>query len=512
MSNDSSLPSSPADTASPKPSGHWYSDMTKYHWLVVILCTCGWTFDCFDQQLFSLSRAPAIAELLGVPESDPNVAVWGGWATSLMLIGWATGGIFFGIWADKFGRVRIMCITLAFYALFTGFCGIAQSLNQFLLFRFLVGLGVGGQFAVCATLIAETLSNRARPFALGAMQAFSACGNVAAAGITFILGELILAGILPWSTWRWAFFVGLLPIILVYLDWKYLREPDVWKKTKKTEAEGGQKTGSILELFGDRVICYRVVMGMLFASIGVVGFWGIMTFSIDLNRAVFVPQSEKWAVENLNLTLSAEENNYLKERAEITMKKEGKNNEKITAIYEALSDESKTRISNIDKMAHTMVGRIGALTSFLMNLGGFFGVFSFTFITNVIGRRKTFTLFLLASMFSVLGVFLLIEDLLTLCIFVPLMGFSIVSLMGGYTIYFPELFPTRLRSTAVSFCYNVGRYLAAVGPGLFGFLTVIFESSPQPIRMAGACMSPVFLLGIILIWMLPETHGKPLPE
>ncbi len=516
----SQLPETPATPVAETPQRTpWYAEMTRYHWMVVILCTCGWTFDCFDQQLFAISRVPAVAELLGVLERDPEVGRWGGWATSLMLIGWATGGILFGIWADKFGRVKVMCVTLALYALFTGFCGMAQTLEQFLVFRFLVGLGVGGQFAVCATIIAESLTNRARPYALGAMQAFSACGNIAAAGVTFFIGQLVLAGMLPWSTWRWAFLVGLLPVLLVYLDWKYLKEPEVWRQSKNTEASTGHKTGSIRELFGDHAIRYRVVMGMLFATVGVIGFWGIMTFAIDLNRAVFEPRMQAAAMIELNIALTPEDEAYIAQRdhiisgklnAEIKDKKAA-----VAALEKTVPPETREKVARYQKLVQTKVDNIAGLTTLLTNIGGFLGVFSFTLITTRIGRRKTFTLFLIAAMLSILAVFLLVDSLPRLCVFVPVMGFSMSSLMGGYTIYFPELFPTRLRSTAVSFCYNAGRYLAALGPGVFGILTATFYNPADPahqFRMAGAFMSPIFLVGILLIWLLPETHGKPLPE
>jgi MFS family permease len=96
---------------------------------------------------------------------------------------------------------------------------------------------------------------------------------------------------------------------------------------------------------------------------------------------------------------------------------------------------------------------------------------------------------------------------------IPIMGFCMLSLFGGYAVYFPELFPTRLRSTGVSFCYNVGRFVAASGPAVLGLLTSqVYRHEAEPMRYAGVTMCAVFLLGLVVLPFAPETKDQPLPE
>lgn len=465
-------------------AGSWRQSMTGYHWVVMTLCSLGWAMDCFNQQLFAVNRAAAVSELLHQAEGAPLVGYYSGLATALMLIGWATGGIAFGILADKYGRVRIMVWSLFFFTLFTGLTGSVHSLSTFLLYRFLSGLGAGGQFAVCATLIAETLTNRTRAVASGLMQAAAAAANIAAALSMFALVWLVSSGALVGSPWRYAFLLGYLPLALAFFNVRYLKEPAAWIHAKNEAKLSGRKTGSVRELFGNPTFRYRVVMGMLLATIGIIGYWGIMMFAVDLNRSIFRAS----ALTELGINTQ---------------------NVPSFELAHRIAEQPK----EIQEQVRKKTERMGALTSILINIGSFFGMYLFAVVTERFGRRLTFTIFQALAIVSVLLVFLKTSTVIELFLFSPLMGFAVGSLLTGYTIYFPELFPTRLRSTAVSFCYNAGRYLSAGGAAVFGLLTsVVFVETNEPFRWAGAVMSPIFLVGIMIIWLMPETNGKPLPD
>jgi hypothetical protein len=163
------------------------------------------------------------------------------------------------------------------------------------------------------------------------------------------------------------------------------------------------------------------------------------------------------------------------------------------------------------------------ISSIAFMIGGFFGVYSFSYVAQGLGRRPTFAICLIAAMVSTgcafaftssatvtIGPWVLFRDVFWL---VPIMGFCQLSLFGGYAVYFPELFPTRLRSTGTSFCYNVGRFVACSGPLVLGQLTtVVFKDSPEPLRGAGLTMCSIFLVGLLVLPFLPETRGQPLPE
>jgi MFS family permease len=478
MHFDSTPPPVATQPTSEAAQGPWYKELNGYQWFVFVVASLGWLFDTMDQQLFNLARLPAIADLSGTKVGDPSTAAmvkeYSGYATTIFMIGWAIGGLIFGIMGDRLGRARTMLLTIVLYSLFTGLSALSVGVWDFAFYRFLTGLGVGGEFAVGVALVAEVMPSHARPYALGMLQALSAVGNMVAAMLSFGLGRLEESGALG-HAWRATFLIGILPALLSLLVFRKLKEPESWLRAREAdlaaEAAGQEtKLSSFRKLFREVEALFghprwrrNAIVGMLLGFSGVVGLWGIGFFSPELTDPVFRKHfaAEGYAGAALN--------------------------GKVTSWK--------------------------AISFLLQNLGAFFGIYAFSRVTAYIGRRPAFAISFLLAMAATAMTFWFLNDFTDVFWMIPLMGFCQLTLFGGYAIYLPELFPTRLRSTGTSFCYNVGRLFAAVGPSVLGLLTSkVFSGYDEPFRYAALTMCSVFLIGLLALPFAPETKGQPLPE
>ena len=143
----------------------------------------------------------------------------------------------------------------------------------------------------------------------------------------------------------------------------------------------------------------------------------------------------------------------------------------------------------------------------LQDVGAFLGMIFFTAIASMLSRRLAFFIAFVGGLLITAFVFNSLKTASDAYWMLPMMGFAQLALFAGYSIYFPELFPTRLRGTGVGFCYNTVRYLAAPAPILLGYLSQLLS-----FRTAAVMMSSVYLIGMIALIWAPETKGKPLPE
>ncbi|MCH1438998.1 MAG: MFS transporter, partial [Rubripirellula sp.] len=196
----------------------WYEGITKYQWLVLLIASLGWVFDVFEGQIFVASMRDAMPALLGLESDNDSVTSWNNIAFGFFLLGGAVGGVFFGVVSDRIGRSKTMIYTILFYSLFTCLSAFAQAPWQMVLLRFLVAMGVGGEWAVASAMVAEVMPTRSRPVMSSIFHASSVFGTLlAAATIAMLIGnpalneQLAEAG---WEGWRIGFAIGVLPALL----------------------------------------------------------------------------------------------------------------------------------------------------------------------------------------------------------------------------------------------------------------------------------------------------------
>ncbi|MDX1964077.1 MAG: MFS transporter [Pirellulales bacterium] len=505
---------------SPNQSGQpWYRLLTRYHWFVLVVAALGWLFDCLDQQLFVMARPAVMADFFPVPANATpaeNAAIrqrqsdGGNISTSIFMAGWALGGIVFGVLGDRIGRARTMVITILMYSLFTGLSSFAVGLWDFAFYRFLTGLGVGGEFAVGVALVAEVMPAAARPYCLGLLQALSAVGNISAALINLGLGIADEGG-LPASPWRIMFLIGAIPALLALVIRRNLQEPEVWQRQQALNAS--QPTpffSQYQELFSTPKLRKHAILGLILGCAGIIGLWSVGFFTMDLIKSVARPVERQALYGQAVSAARASSDQSQLARLDQLIKLGAAERDTLDAT--TLSPELRAEYQTIARQLDKRLIALQSYTGIALNVGAFFGMFGFGALSQIIGRKPTFALAFIAAFISTVVVFLYLQDFWQIWVLVPIMGFCQLSLFAGYAIYFPELFPTRLRSTGTSFCYNVGRFIAASGPLVKLYLEWLFKDSTEPLRYAGATMCFVFIIGLLALPFLPETKGRPLPE
>jgi MFS family permease len=457
---------SPASTLENSP---WWRSLTPYHWFVFAMASLAWLFDCLDQQIFLLFRQQALENLL--PEgTDPTVIKkFGGYATSIFVAGWATGGLIFGSLGDKYGRAKMLTLTVLLYSVFTGLSALSQGWLDFAAYRFITGLGVGGVFGLAVALVADSLPDHARTGALGLLQALSAVGNITAGLISMWIGSLIKEGSLsPDTAWKMAFLMGSVPAFLcVFIQFR-LKEPEKWVQAHAQSKISGKGMGSYISLLGEARWRRPALLGMVLCISGVIGLWGIGFFAPELVGDV---------------------------------------------ISNSLKAQGIAPTEIASEAAHWK-----GMNSIVQNIGAFFGMIAFAWLAQRAGRKPTFAIGFIGAMIATWSYFEYFNGVGDIWMS-AIMGFFQLALFAGFAIYLPELFPTRLRSTGTSFCYNVGRFLAASGPFTMGVLlqklsagATTPEAKLEAFRETCQWMSLIFLLGLVTLFFLKETKGKPLPE
>jgi MFS family permease len=235
----------------------WPSDVTPAEKKSLIAGGLGWMLDAMDVMLYSLVLVYLIREF----GMNTRTA---GLLNSLTLVASAIGGFLFGLLADRIGRTRALMASILVYSLSSAACGFSHTIPQLAFFRFLLGLGMGGEWTAAAALIAETWRPEHRGKALGMMQSAYAIGEAIAA--------LIVIVVLPRYGWRAAFFVGVLPALLVFWVRRSVPEPDIWKN--RIEAQKNNWFARLRE----KEILRNGLLATSMNACGMFGYWGLFTW------------------------------------------------------------------------------------------------------------------------------------------------------------------------------------------------------------------------------------------
>jgi MFS family permease len=454
--------------AAPSNPPHWWKTLDGTQKYVFVMASLAWLFDCMGQQVFVIARNPAIKALMPAGTPPEKLKEWGANSMAIFVLGWATGGLIFGAVGDRIGRARSLAITILLYGLCTGLSGFSTSITDFCVYRFITGLGVGGVFGLAVALCADSLPDKARPQALGLFQSLSAFGNIAAGIAAVGLGYYTVLN--PEANgWRSLFIFGALPALAcVYFQFR-MKEPAKWLAARAQGKIDGVRFGSYASLLGEARWRKPALFGMLLCVAGVVGLWGIGNFSPDL-------------------------------------------------VNDVTGKAMAARQVPAAQLPGQRLMWVG-LTMILQNFGSFFGMMTFTKFAHAYGRKKVFATAAICAFLSTVIAFKCLTHLWQIFVLVPVMGFFQLALFAGFAIYLPELFPMRLRSTGTSFCYNVGRFVAASGPFTLGQLQLYLaqgasstEAKMEAFRNAACWVGLVYLLALVALPFLPETKGQPLPE
>ena len=246
----------------------WWQGITRYQWTVLLVAWFGFMFDLMDSTLYSLVMVPAVRNLLGGVASTQSIGWYGGLVTAIFLVGWASGGVFFGIFADRHGRRMALMITILMYAIFTGLSAISHSWWELGIYRFLTGLGIGGEWAAGAALVAETWPERSRTKAAAVLQLSGGVGYFLAAFINLMVGGY---------SWRWVFVVGAFPAVLLLLLRYFVRESERWLESKAA-AGGTAKSGPSLAQVFTPELRRDTIVGSLLAVVATLGFWAVTSW------------------------------------------------------------------------------------------------------------------------------------------------------------------------------------------------------------------------------------------
>jgi MFS family permease len=430
----------------------WIKDVTGYQWMVFLVAWAGWMLDATDFGLFNLVLRPAVTELLGGNPTIAQIGQVGGFLSMAGLLGWALGGFAFGILGDYIGRIRTLILSVVVVAVFTGLQGLATNTWMLGFFRFFAGVGTGAEIVVGIPLVAESFATEQRAKVLGIMMTGAAFGNLFA-------GQ-IFASIGPYG-WRYVMYAGVVPAIALLLLRRGMEEPEHFKdvQERRRTLKAARSLSAADEKFMlfapkqlfTRELRYSTFIGILFCLGTLLAIW---------TSQIWLPTIQTQLLQKVGITGAA------------------------SAPY----------------VGHGMM---------LWGVGGILGYATFGFIADAIGRRPAVIFYNVGTIVSGLYLFLGVDSWDLYPYLLPVFGYFVFGVFSGHAVYLPELFPTQVRATAVSFCNGTGRVITSFGPLIAGLVTPLLGGQFSTATAIMTCFAGLSILAMLLG---RETRGEDLPH
>ena len=436
-------------------SGPWYRSLGRAQWKALIASNLGWTFDGFEVFALILTVGAALHQLLNAADYK-FIPAYAGAVIAITVFGWGTGGLLGGILADYIGRKRSMTMTILAYSVLTGLSALSWNWLSFAVFRFLVGLAIGSEWATGASITAELWPDHARGKGGAFLQAGYPIGSIIASAVWVAIGTSS-----P-NAWRYMYLVGVLPALIAFWIRRNIPESPRWEESNKQRraAHDMRRRGATLhgedaaivrftlvDMFAEPAVRMRLVLTFLMSLAVTIGYWGVSSF---------VP----------------------------------------------------SYVGSVATAAGLAAQRWVGLAGLVQNIGALLGFFSFGFLADMLGRKPTTFFYYLMCLILTPIVYLWVQEIHLLLLVFAVYGFFIQGVFSWTAVWLPELFPTRMRATAAGFIFNAPRLISAIAPLIAGSLIVGLGGYGKTATIIGM----FYVLGLITVPFLPETRGKPLPE
>ena len=428
--------------------------LNAYQWTVLFAAWLGWGFDVFDALLFNYVAPNCVPTLLGLPIGSPEAKAatlhYTGIITSLLLVGWAAGGIFFGRLCDRIGRTRTLLVTMCLYALGTSLCAAAPNIGLLIVFRLVASLGIGGEWAAGASMVAEVVPDRRRVEAGAILSTAGAVGLFLATYVTYWIQGVVFPSD-PQTAWRYVFLFGLVPAAVALVVRTFVHEPERWKKAADAERVG------IAELFSPEWRA-ATIGGLGLALTALITWWSCNAF--------------------------------------------------IGIVATGLA-HAKAAATGLDESAARQLAQEWIkLATNLFNVGSLIGGLATVPLAKQLGRRVMYVIYFVLAAASIMGTFGVDLDPERRLYGYFFIGLSVSGVFGSFTYYLPELFPTRLRATGAGFCYNAGRVVAAFGPFIVGSVAAMGTDALTAAIKVLFWVGLVPLTGLLLTpWIVETQHA-----